>query len=189
MNGNQMVTSMQGAGLVTADAMAIAFNSHTMAKVLILGGLCGIITSWNSFLIGGSRVMFAMAKSRMIPSNFAKLHPVYKTPIVALLLLGFTSIIAPFFGRVMLVWIVDAANFACCLAYCIVSLSLSFCEKESRFEATISGKTCILGRYNGSAYVWLYGCDVFDTWFGLYSCMARDGYCGRLDSFGHLFGY
>ena len=66
MNGNQMVTSMQGAGLVTADAMAIAFNSHTMAKVLILGGLCGIITSWNSFLIGGSRVMFAMAKSRMI---------------------------------------------------------------------------------------------------------------------------
>lgn len=132
MNGNQMMTSMQGAGLVTADAMAIAFSSHTMAKVLILGGLCGIITSWNSFLIGGSRVMFAMAKSRMIPSSFAKLHPVYKTPIVALLLLGLTSIIAPFFGRVMLVWIVDAANFACCLAYCIVSLSLSFCERRKQ---------------------------------------------------------
>ena len=129
MNGNQMVISMQGAGLVTADAMAIAFNSHTMAKVLILGGLCGIITSWNSFLIGGSRVMFAMAKSRMIPSSFAKLHPVYKTPIVALLLLGLTSIIAPFFGRVMLVWIVDAANFACCLAYCIVSLSFVVLRK------------------------------------------------------------
>lgn len=130
MNGNQMVTSMQGAGLVTADAMAIAFNSHTMAKVLILGGLCGIITSWNSFLIGGSRVMFAMAKSRMIPSSFAKLHPVYKTPIVALLLLGLTSIITPFFGRVMLVWIVDAANFACCLAYCIVSLSFVVLRKK-----------------------------------------------------------
>lgn len=130
MNGNQMVISMQGAGLVTADAMAIAFNSHTMAKVLILGGLCGIITSWNSFLIGGSRVMFAMAKSRMIPSSFAKLHPVYKTPIIALLLLGLTSIIAPFFGRVMLVWIVDAANFSCCLAYCIVSLSFVVLRKK-----------------------------------------------------------
>lgn len=75
-------------GWRTADTMAIAFNSHTMAKVLILEGLCGIITSWNSFLIGGNRIMFAMAKSRMIPSSFAKLHPVYKTPIVALLLLG-----------------------------------------------------------------------------------------------------
>lgn len=125
-----MITSMKGAGLVTADAMALAFSSHTMAKVLILGGLCGIITSWNSFLIGGSRVMYAMAKSRMIPSSFAKLHPVYKTPIIALLLLGLTSIIAPFFGRVMLVWIVDAANFACCLAYCIVSLSFIVLRKK-----------------------------------------------------------
>ena len=31
--------------------------------------------------------------------------------------------IAPFFGRVMLIWIVDAANFACCLAYGLVALS------------------------------------------------------------------
>lgn len=123
MDSAQMSVSMKGAGLVTADAMAIAFSSSTMAKVLILGGLCGIITSWNSFLIGGSRVMFAMAKSRMIPKSFAKLHPKYKTPVVALSLLGITSIIAPLFGRVMLVWIVDAANFACCLAYCLVAMS------------------------------------------------------------------
>ena len=33
------------------------------------------------------------------------------------------SIVSPFFGRAMLVWIVDAGNFACCLAYCMVSLS------------------------------------------------------------------
>lgn len=68
-------------GWKTADTMAIAFNSHSMAKVLILGGLCGIITSWNSFLIGGSRIMFAMAKSRMIPSSFAKLQSVYKSQL------------------------------------------------------------------------------------------------------------
>ena len=42
-------------------------------------------------LIGGNCVMFAMAKSRMIPKSFAKMHSVYKTPIVALLLLGLTS--------------------------------------------------------------------------------------------------
>lgn len=130
MDSDQMGLSMQGAGLVTADAMAVAFSSGTMAKVLILGGLCGIITSWNSFLIGGSRVMFAMAKSKMIPKSFAKLHPRYKTPVVALSLLGITSIIAPLFGRVMLVWIVDAANFACCLAYCLVAMSFVVLRKK-----------------------------------------------------------
>ena len=37
---------------------------------------------------------------------------------------------APFFGRVMLLWIVDAANFACCLAYCIVALSFLVIRKK-----------------------------------------------------------
>ena len=31
--------------------------------------------------------------------------------------------LAPFFGRQMLVWVVDAGNFGCCLAYCMVALS------------------------------------------------------------------
>ena len=123
MNANQIANSMATTGLVTADAMAIAFNSTNMAKVLIIGGLCGIITSWNSFLIGGSRALYSMSASYMLPRRFSKLHGKYNTPVNALLLIGFLSIISPFFGRSMLVWIVDAGNFACCLAYCIVSLS------------------------------------------------------------------
>ncbi len=123
MNKEEINLAMGGSGLVTATAMEVAFNSTTMAKVLIIGGLCGIVTSWNSFLIGGSRILFSMAKSHMIPRTFSKLHHKYRTPVVSLLLLGVISIISLFFGRVMLIWIVDAANFACCLAYCIVSMS------------------------------------------------------------------
>ena len=115
--------SLNTSGLVTSDAMSKAFNSEIMAKILIIGGLCGIITSWNSFLIGGSRAIYSMAESNMIPKVFGKLHGKFKTPITALLLIGALSVISPFFGRTMLVWIVDAGNFACCLAYCVVSLS------------------------------------------------------------------
>ena len=123
LNAGEIANSMNTTGLVTADAMAKAFSSSAMAKVLIIGGLCGIITSWNSFLIGGSRAIYSMSESRMIPEVFGKLHGKYKTPITALLLIGGLSILAPFFGRTMLVWIVDAGNFSCCLAYCIVALS------------------------------------------------------------------
>ena len=123
LNAGEIANSMNTTGLVTADAMAKAFSSSAMAKVLIIGGLCGIITSWNSFLIGGSRAIYSMSESRMIPEVFGKLHGKFKTPITALLLIGGLSILAPFFGRTMLVWIVDAGNFACCLAYCIVALS------------------------------------------------------------------
>ena len=123
MSPEQIAASMADTGMVTADAIAIAFSNEAMTKVLIIGGLCGIVTTWNSFLIGGSRVIFSMSKARMLPKVFSKLHPEYNTPWVAILFLGVLSMIAPLFGRVMLVWIVDAANFACCLAYCMVALS------------------------------------------------------------------
>lgn len=70
MNKIELVMSLHGSGLVTADAMAKLFHSEVMAKILILGGMCGIATSWNSFLIGGSRALESMASSYMIPHGF-----------------------------------------------------------------------------------------------------------------------
>ncbi len=105
-------------------------NTKIMAKVVIVGGMCGIITSWNSFLIGGSRAMYSMAESYMIPPFFAKLHPKHKTPVNALILIGILTMLAPFAGRKMLVWISDAGNFGCCFAYCMVALSFYDPEKE-----------------------------------------------------------
>lgn len=123
MNSGQIAASYNGSGLVTADAVANAFHSTIMAKVLILAGMCGIITSWNSFMIGGSRAMYSMAESYMIPRFFARLHPKTNTPYIAILVVGLLSVLAPFAGRKMLVWIVDAGNFGCILAYCMVSSS------------------------------------------------------------------
>ena len=130
MSPADIIASEEGSGLVTADAMAKAFNSSIMAKVLIIGGMCGIVTSWNSFLMGGSRAMYSMAESYMIPKMFGKLHPKYKTPVNALYLVGALTVLAPFAGRKMLVWIVDAGNFGCCLAYCLVSVSFLILRKK-----------------------------------------------------------
>ncbi len=123
LSAPEIADAMEGTGLVAATAMEKVFHSSVMAKVLIFGGLCGVVTSWNSFLIGGSRAIFSMAESKMLPGPFAVLSKKHKTPVNALLLVGVLSLAAPFFGRTMLVWISDAASFACCLAYCIVSLS------------------------------------------------------------------
>ena len=54
----------------------------------------------------------------------------HKTPVNAILLIGALSLAAPFFGRTMLVWISDAASFACCLAYCMVSMSFVILRKK-----------------------------------------------------------
>ena len=130
MNLEDVSNAMNGSGLVTAEAMAKVFNSELMAKVMIVGGLCGVVTSWNSFMIGGSRALYSMAEAHMIPGIFAKLHAKYKTPINAILLIGVLSVVAPFFGRVMLGWIANAASLACCVAYCIVACSFMIIRKK-----------------------------------------------------------
>ena len=130
MNKIELAMSLHGSGLVTADAMAKLFHSEVMAKILILGGMCGIATSWNSFLIGGSRALESMASSYMIPHVFCKKHKKYQTPYLSLILIGILSIISLFFGRQMLTWISNCASFACCLTYCIVSLSFLRLRKK-----------------------------------------------------------
>ncbi|MBR4673561.1 MAG: APC family permease [Victivallales bacterium] len=130
MNSTEIAEAMNGSGLVTATAMEKVFNSKVMAKILIIGGLCGVITSWNSFLIGGSRAIFSMAESCMLPMRFAKLSSTHKTPANAILLIGVLSLVSPFFGRTMLIWISDAASFACCLAYCMVAMSFVILRKK-----------------------------------------------------------
>ena len=97
--------------MATADAMTNAWHGKWAGILLVIGGVLGILSSWNAFLIGGSRLLYAMSKAHMLPAFLGKLHPKYKTPKNAILLIGGLATLAPLFGRKMLVWIVDAGGF------------------------------------------------------------------------------
>lgn len=109
--------------LAAADGMAALWGSNLMGNVLVLGGIAGILTSWNGFMIGASRLMYAMATSGMLPRWFGELHPEYRTPKNALLFIGVLSVAAPMFGRQMLVWLVDAGGLSLIIAFALVALS------------------------------------------------------------------
>ncbi|MFV9632865.1 APC family permease [Mycobacterium neumannii] len=108
--------------IATADAFGVLFGSDFMAKVLIAGGIAGILTSWNSLLLGASRLMYSMARSGMLPEWFGKLHPRFRTPINALLFIGGLSFLASFLGEAMLVWLVDSGSPSIVIAYLLVSI-------------------------------------------------------------------
>lgn len=116
--------TIESSKIVTADAMkAVFFNSSLAAKVIIIAGIGGIITSWNSFFVGGSRAIYSLAQSKMLPEFLAKLHPKHKTPVNAVLLIGIVSSLAPLLGRKMMVWLVDAGGFTIVIAYLLVAIS------------------------------------------------------------------
>lgn len=135
------------ATLPTADAMGAVFGSALFSKILILGGIAGILTSWNAFIIGGSRVMYAMAQDGMLPKWFGHLHPKYKTPKNAILVIGILATFCPLLGRPALVWLVDAGGLSIVIAYFIVSLSFVVLRKTQPdlYRPFKAGKSNIVG--------------------------------------------
>jgi amino acid transporter len=111
------------ATLPTADAAVAVFGGNWGGKLVVLGGIAGILTSWNAFLIGGSRALYAMARAGQLPAAFGRLHPRFNTPHNAILLIGAVSVMAPLFGRPAMVWLVDAGGLGIVVAYAFVALS------------------------------------------------------------------
>ena len=109
--------------MATADAATSLWQSSWAGTLLVLGGIGGILTSWNAFIVGASRVMYALAESGYLPAAFARLHPKHKTPYVGILTIGVLSVIAPLFGRTILVWLINSGSFAVTIAFVFVAIS------------------------------------------------------------------
>ena len=123
--GDRMASS-----LPTADATAALFGGSWAASLLVLAGIGGILTSWNAFLIGGSRALYALARAGQLPRSLGELHPRYNTPHNAVLLIGVLSVMAPLFGRPALVWLVDAGGLGIVIAYAFVAWSFLVLRKR-----------------------------------------------------------
>lgn len=65
---------------------------------ILIGAICGLITTWNGFMMASSQILMAMARVSIVPDILAKQHPVYKTPINALKVCLVASIAGPFLG-------------------------------------------------------------------------------------------
>lgn len=176
--------AMSATKLASADGMQAVFNSHWAGKLMILAGIGGIITSWNAFFIGASHAIYAMANARMLPGFLAKLHPKYKTPTNAIFLISIISIIAPFFGRQTLVWLVDAGGFGIILSFIFVAWAFLVLRKREPnmvrpFKVkygTLVGYLAVISSvalallympFSPTALVWPYEWVILLGWMGL----------------------
>jgi amino acid transporter len=123
------------ADIPVPDALAYVMGHWAFGKIMIIAALLGIVTSWNGFIIGGSRVLFAMARAKMIPEIFGKVHPKYGTPSFSVIFIGVIVCFAVFLGRSALVWLIDASAFGTVVAYFMVALSFLLVRyKEPELE-------------------------------------------------------
>ncbi len=111
----------------TGTAMTLSMGKFGL-YVLVLGVTMGICTGMNGFYMATSRLLLSMSRAKVLPAWFGRLHPHYKTPSNAILFTMMICLIAPFFGRRAVSWVVDMCTvgtavsfiYTCLTAYLIV---------------------------------------------------------------------
>ncbi len=117
------------ASKTASDLMALPTfysTSLLLGKVglfaLSISVIAAILSGLLGFYMATSRLLFAMARDKVIPAVFSVLHGKYKTPRNAILFILAVSVIAPFMGRTVLGWIVDMASLGAAVGYAYTSL-------------------------------------------------------------------
>ena len=115
----------EGLELSTAVAAERAWGSTYARYVLILGGIAGIITTWNGFLLGASRLINAMAIDEQLPSWFLNVDRENdrQNPRKALWFIFGATCMAPLFGQAALIWFINAGGLGVVIAYIFVTVA------------------------------------------------------------------
>lgn len=114
--------------LTMKDASGAPVKWHTGAVLdLAMGRLgvgfvaiavcMGIFTGMNGFFMTSSRLLFGMARAKMLPSAFGKIHPKHKTPSFCVVFVTIICCICPFFGREVIGWVVDMCSVGTAFGY------------------------------------------------------------------------
>ena len=105
--------------------------------IAVLGAiLSGIV----GFYMATSRLLYSMAKEKVLPGWFGELHGKYKTPAHAILFILAIALIAPFFGRTALGWIVDMSSIGAAIGYGYSSLAaFKFARQEGNKGIMFTG--------------------------------------------------
>lgn len=129
-------------GLISLPTFNAAHELLGNAGLIFLGVavLAAILSGIIGFYMATSRLLYSMAKENVLPSWFGKLHGKYKTPANAILFVLVIALIAPFFGRTALGWIVDMSSLGAAIGYGYTSAAaVKFAKKEGNVGIQITG--------------------------------------------------
>lgn len=109
-------------------------NTLGLAGIIILGiaMFCAVVSGMNAFYISTSRLMYAMANEGSLPKWFGKLSPKHGTPRNAIIFTMLLSLFAPWFGREILLWIVDMTSVGAAIVFAYTTASAAIIAYRSR---------------------------------------------------------
>ena len=134
-------------GLISLPTFFAAKTLIGSTGLIFLGVsvLAAILSGITGFYMATSRLFYSMARENVLPQWFGKLHKKYKTPINSIIFIMLFSVIAPFFGRTALGWIVDMSSVGAAIGYGYTSAAaLKFAIKKDNWVIMCTGGIGVL---------------------------------------------
>jgi amino acid transporter len=151
---------MEMASLTTATGAPVKWQTGAMLDMAMgkagvafvaVAVTMGIFTGLNGFFMTSSRLIFCMARAKMLPASFARIHPKYRTPSACIIFTTILCVFCPFFGREVLNWVVDMCSvgtavgyfFTCAGAYILVR-KYDHPNDVNRISKGMAGLGCLI---------------------------------------------
>lgn len=114
-------------------AYALRFIGYpTLANMVTIGILAGLITTLIVYIFGQSRIFFAMTRDGLLPASLCKLHEKYKTPYIVTIFGA--ALIAFISGFVPMMYIVELANTGTLAVFLLNFINLVVMRRNPDFQ-------------------------------------------------------
>jgi APA family basic amino acid/polyamine antiporter len=114
----------------TAVAFERALHAHWIVVLIMASALVALVQAFNANLIASSRLLFAMARRRLIVPSLEYIHPVNQTPTIAIVVVGVATALTMFLGEAGLVPILEVGAVSSALGWMAGCVSF-YCMKPN----------------------------------------------------------
>ncbi|TAK17900.1 MAG: amino acid permease [Nitrosarchaeum sp.] len=158
-----------------------------LAGTLVIGYVGGVIVSFgaltsvtgtsSSFVLGVSRLYYAMSSEGLFPKVFSKVHKRYKTPFMALIIQGIIAFFLSMYAGIS--QLISFSVFNMAIMYLLVCLSLIVLKKEEtkfigqKVLPFVGIAICVFLIYSTTVYDKIFGTLFVILGIGIYFFFSR----------------
>ena len=126
------------------DPLAIVFTKHNLnwlSGIISLSAVVAVASVFLVFQLGQPRIFMSMARDGLLPKQFAKIHPTFKTPSFATIVTGFAVAIPTLFLNSQIV--MDLCSIGTLFAFVLVCGGILELNAIDRAETDRSGTSTV----------------------------------------------
>jgi len=144
--------------LVLAGTLVIGYVG---GMIVSFGALTSVTGASSSFVLGVSRLYYAMSNEGLFPQIFSKVHKKYKTPFMALIIQGIIAFFLSMYAGIS--QLISFSVFNMAIMYLLVCMSLVVLKKE---ETKFIGQKILPFVGMGICVFLIYYTTIYDKIFG-----------------------